>query len=528
MTISSTTRKTGIFTGNGVTVNLPFAFKVFDETDIAVIRADSTGAETTLTLTTDYSVTLNADQDGSPGGTVTLVAPLATGYTAVVTSNIGMLQAVKLTNQGGFFPAVLNNALDKLTIFAQQLSEKVDRSIKASITSGLSPDALLASIEASESNAAASATSAASSATAAAASYDAFDDRYLGAKAVEPTLDNDGNALVTGALYWDTAVNKLRVYGGAVWVDVDISGVTAFARTLLDDADAATALSTLGVSSFIQTLLNDADAATARATLAVRSSDDSKSIKTISASVAGNALTVGLDPTVIDFRSATLTSGSVNTRTVASALSLTISSGSTLGTVDGTAARLAVLAIDNAGTVELAVVNLAGGNNLDETNLISTTAEGGAGGADSNNVIYSATARTNVPFRVVGFVGITEATAGTWATAPTLVQGVGGQALAAMASLGQGQQWTDVTASRAAGTTYYNTTGKPTAVNIKSGGAANSTISITATVGGVTFVIAQANSSATAYAAGGFIVPPGVAYSVAINLGGIAGWHELR
>jgi hypothetical protein len=57
----------------------------------------------------------------------------------------------------------------------------------------------------SDSGAAASATAAASSATAAAASYDSFDDRYLGAKTSDPTVDNDGNALLTGALYWNSA-----------------------------------------------------------------------------------------------------------------------------------------------------------------------------------------------------------------------------------------------------------------------------------------------------------------------------------
>jgi hypothetical protein len=55
-------------------------------------------------------------------------------------------------------------------------------------------------------------------ATNAASAYDSFDDRYLGAKASNPTTDNDGNALVTGALYWNTASNEMRVYSGSAWV----------------------------------------------------------------------------------------------------------------------------------------------------------------------------------------------------------------------------------------------------------------------------------------------------------------------
>lgn len=69
----------------------------------------------------------------------------------------------------------------------------------------------------SATNAANSATSAATSATNAANSYDDFDDRYLGAKSSAPSLDNDGNALLTGALYWNTTGNQLYVWTGSVW-----------------------------------------------------------------------------------------------------------------------------------------------------------------------------------------------------------------------------------------------------------------------------------------------------------------------
>jgi len=63
-----------------------------------------------------------------------------------------------------------------------------------------------------------SATAAAASATAAAASYDSFDDRYLGSKSTPPSVDNDGNALITGALYWDTVSDGMFVWSGSAWV----------------------------------------------------------------------------------------------------------------------------------------------------------------------------------------------------------------------------------------------------------------------------------------------------------------------
>jgi hypothetical protein len=66
--------------------------------------------------------------------------------------------------------------------------------------------------------AAAQVTLATNQATAAAASYDSFDDRYLGAKSSNPTVDNDGNALLTGAMYWNTTSSEMRVYSGSTWI----------------------------------------------------------------------------------------------------------------------------------------------------------------------------------------------------------------------------------------------------------------------------------------------------------------------
>ena len=76
---------------------------------------------------------------------------------------------------------------------------------------------------------AASATSAASSAASAAALLDNFDDRYLGAKSSAPSLDNDGNALVLGALYFDSTTGKMRVYTASGWLDASSASVATLA-----------------------------------------------------------------------------------------------------------------------------------------------------------------------------------------------------------------------------------------------------------------------------------------------------------
>lgn len=175
-------------------------------------------------------------------------------------------------------------------------------------------------------------------------------------------------------------------------------------------------------------------------------------IQPITCTMLGGALTIGLNTTILNFRSSTLTTG-VPVTLSASPAPLFITGAALFGTVSGQSARLIVVAINAGGVVELALINLAGGNDLSETGLISTSPTSYA----LNNTFYSLTARNNVAYRVVGTIDVTN-TASSWGN-PTLVQGQGGQALAAMSSLGYGQTWQTVT--RTSGTTYYNITGKP-------------------------------------------------------------------
>ena len=76
----------------------------------------------------------------------------------------------------------------------------------------------------SASNASTSETNAAASAASAAASYDSFDDRYLGSKASAPTLDNDGNTLLVGSLYWNSTSGELYLWTGSAWTRSALSG----------------------------------------------------------------------------------------------------------------------------------------------------------------------------------------------------------------------------------------------------------------------------------------------------------------
>lgn len=126
MTVERESRRSDVYLGDGRNTSLPFGFKVFLPTEIAVVLNEG-GVERTLSHGHGCTVSLNAEQDIQPGGTVRLDAPLPAGSKAVVLSNVRPLQQVDLTNQGGFYPDVLNAVHDRLTMLIQQLMELQDR-----------------------------------------------------------------------------------------------------------------------------------------------------------------------------------------------------------------------------------------------------------------------------------------------------------------------------------------------------------------------------------------------------------------
>ena len=141
MTIPSTSRKAGPLLGTGAQTAWPFTFKVFAASDIAVTIADSLGIETALVLDTDYSVTLNANQETSPGGTVTYPisgTPLAVGSKLSIVGDLDYDQPLDLPSGGNFSPLALENQLDRMTMQLQQLEERLSRALLVPITSSAS------------------------------------------------------------------------------------------------------------------------------------------------------------------------------------------------------------------------------------------------------------------------------------------------------------------------------------------------------------------------------------------------------
>ena len=140
MSISSSIRKAGPYACNGAAAAFPFSFKVFQASDVLVVQTDLSGVETTKALATDYTVTLNANQDSNPGGTVTMNLAPVNGYLLTIGSQVTYTQGMVLTNTGGFFPQVINDMADRVVILVQQLYEKLSRALTLpfSASSGVS------------------------------------------------------------------------------------------------------------------------------------------------------------------------------------------------------------------------------------------------------------------------------------------------------------------------------------------------------------------------------------------------------
>jgi chemotaxis protein histidine kinase CheA len=142
---------------------------------------------------------------------------------------------------------------------ASTASTQATNSSNSATASANSATAAANSATASANSATASANSASGASTSetnAAASFDSFDDRYLGAKSANPSVDNDGDALITGALYFNTTANSMKVYNGSSWADAG-SAVNGTSQRVVFTATAnQTTFSVIYDAGFVDVYLN--------------------------------------------------------------------------------------------------------------------------------------------------------------------------------------------------------------------------------------------------------------------------------
>jgi len=174
---------------------------------------------------TDYSAKYYAQQTVSSASAAASSASAASSSASAASTS-----ASNASSSASSASTSASNASTSATNAANSASTATTQATNAA--SSASAAATSASNAAtSASNAASSASTASTAATNAAASFDAFDDRYLGAKSSNPSVDNDGNALLTGAIYWNTTGNQLYIWTGSAWDQAafSVSGaVTSF------------------------------------------------------------------------------------------------------------------------------------------------------------------------------------------------------------------------------------------------------------------------------------------------------------
>lgn len=231
--------------------------------DIANVNTNATNIASININATNITDIQNASANAasalaSKNAAATSATNSANSATASETSRVASVaaQAAAETAETNAETAETNAAASSASASTSESNASTSETNAASSAATATTQAGIATTKAGES--AASATASANSATAseaakdaALAALDSFDDRYLGAKASDPTLDNDGNPLVSGALYFNTTDDVMKVYEGSQWVAAyaSLSGALLVNNNLSDVADAAASRTNLGLGT---------------------------------------------------------------------------------------------------------------------------------------------------------------------------------------------------------------------------------------------------------------------------------------
>lgn len=235
MTVSNTTRRAE-FACNGSTHEFDYLFPLDAEDDLVVVVRDEDGAETILTLTSDYEISTAVADDYTAGGTVTTVTyasgtravkDWAAGNTLIVYRETPITQESTYFTNRGWRQENIEHDFDKSTMILQELEDNTARCLQAPVTDEDAdltlPNAVLR-----------------------AGKYLSFDTNGL------PVVADKTLSEVTATDFGASLAQAATASAG-----LTLLGVSTFAKTILDDTTAAGVRATIGASTSTMTYVDD-------------------------------------------------------------------------------------------------------------------------------------------------------------------------------------------------------------------------------------------------------------------------------
>ena len=219
-------------------------------TNAGISAAASAASASTSTAQAVISTTQASNASTSASNASTSASNASTSATASAASaSAASTSATNAAASASTATTQASNASSSASA-ASTSASNASTSATASAASASTATAQATTATTQASNASTSATAAAASAAAALAAADNFDDTYLGAFSSNPTLDNDGNALTTGDLYFNTVSNELRIYNGTTWQAAALTAASflTVSNNLSDLASNSTARTNLGLA----------------------------------------------------------------------------------------------------------------------------------------------------------------------------------------------------------------------------------------------------------------------------------------
>ena len=303
----------------------------------AAATSETNAATSASDSATSASQSATSATASAASATAALASETAAAASETAAAASESAAATSATNAATSATASATSATNSANSATASASSATDSANSATASAGSATASASSATAASGSATAAagSATAAATSASDAAATYDAFDDRYLGEKASDPATDNDGNPLITGALYFNNVSNVMRVYTGSAWTNVAPTATSVTVSQISDYTGTATTLNyTSNLTSDAQTQLDT------KAVYPSQTGNSGKYLTTDGSSTSWGVISAIAEPIVISTNTAA-TSGQflvVDTAGITITLPATPSAGDYVIVKDGTGA----------------------------------------------------------------------------------------------------------------------------------------------------------------------------------------------